>query len=108
MQSPRSRQGRCGAADRQSGEQGLFDPPEHPADGRSQLLFATEKAEGLKHSKAHVETLFYEWLLLPLSEEQRQTFAGLLEILYLRCKAESKADFPEVARLVKEETPHEA
>ena len=81
---------------------------EHPADGRSQLLFATEKAEGLKQSTAHVETLFYEWLLQPLSEEQRQTFAGLLEILYLRCKAESKADFPEVARLVKEETPYEA
>ena len=28
---------------------------ENPNDGRSQLLFATEKAEGLKHSKAHVE-----------------------------------------------------
>ena len=34
----------------------------NPKDGRSQLLFATEKAEGLRNSKAQVETTFYEWL----------------------------------------------
>lgn len=35
----------------------------NPKDGRSQLLFATEKAENLKNSKVHIETIFYEWLL---------------------------------------------
>lgn len=32
-------------------------------DGRSRRLYATEKAEGLKSSKAQIETRFYEWLL---------------------------------------------
>ena len=40
----------------------------NPKDGRSQLLFATEKAEGLRNSKAQVETTFYEWLLAELPE----------------------------------------
>ena len=30
---------------------------ENPEDGRSQLLYATEKAEKLKNSKAHIETV---------------------------------------------------
>ena len=47
----------------------------NPKDGRSQLLFATEKAEGLRNSKAQVETTFYEWLLAELPEDYRQ-FAG--------------------------------
>ena len=42
----------------------------NPADGRSQLLFATEKGDALRSSKQHLEELFYEWLLEPLSEEE--------------------------------------
>lgn len=80
---------------------GYLTRSENPADGRSHLLFATEKAEGLKNSKAHIETLFYEWLLGTLSEDDRREFARLLEILYLRCKAESKAGFPEMQEIVK-------
>ena len=34
----------------------------NPEDGRSQLLYATEKADSLKNSKASVEALYYEWL----------------------------------------------
>ena len=75
---------------------------ETPADGRSQLLFATERAEGLKQSKAHIEAMFYEWLLEPLSEEERQTFAELLSRLYQRCKEESKAEFPQMSRRVRQ------
>lgn len=74
---------------------------ENPADGRSQLIYATEKAEGLKHSKAHVETLFYEWLLEPLSDQDKQEFVRLLDVLYQRSKAESKADFPEMTERMK-------
>ncbi len=74
---------------------------ENAADGRSQLLFATEKAESLKNSKAHIEALFYEWLLEPLSEADRQEFARLLDIVYLRCKGESKAEFSKMEEIVK-------
>lgn len=41
----------------------------NPKDGRSQLLYATEKAERLKNSKTQGETLFYEWLLEPPGKE---------------------------------------
>ena len=68
-----------------------------PEDGRVQMLFATEKAESLKCSKAAVETAFYEWLLEELSEDERQTFAELLDRLYRRSKAESRSGFPEVS-----------
>ena len=34
----------------------------NPEDKRSQLLFATEKAEELKNSKASIEDAFYDWL----------------------------------------------
>ena len=39
-------------------------------DGRSRRLYATEKAEELKNSKAQIETVFYEWLLEELPEEE--------------------------------------
>ena len=47
----------------------------NPADGRSQLLYASKKAEALKNSKACIEAVFYEWLLAELPEDYRQ-FAG--------------------------------
>lgn len=75
---------------------------ENPADGRSRLLFATEKAERLKNSKAHIESRFYEWLLEALSKEERAEFVRVLDILYHRCKAESKAEFPEMSKIIKE------
>ena len=68
-----------------------------PADGRSRCLYATAQAERLKNSKAAVETQFYDWLLAPLTEPERTEFARLLDVLYQRCKAESKAGFPNVA-----------
>lgn len=40
----------------------------NPEDKRSQLLFATEKAEELKNSKASIEDAFYDWLIADLSE----------------------------------------
>lgn len=75
-----------------------------PADGRSRCLYATAQAERLKNSKAAVETQFYGWLLAPLTEPERTEFARLLDVLYQRCKAESKAGFPNVAAAVKEGT----
>lgn len=74
----------------------------NPADGRSQLLYPTEKAEQLKWSKARVETIFYDWLLEGLAPEEQKEFARLLEVLYQRCKTESKAEFPNMAIRIRE------
>ena len=79
---------------------GYLRREENPADGRSQLIFPTEQAQRLKNSKAHIEAAFYEWLGEALSEEEKAEFARLLDILYLRCKAESKAGFPNVAQRI--------
>ncbi|NJP40088.1 MarR family transcriptional regulator [Oscillospiraceae bacterium HV4-5-C5C] len=67
-----------------------------PADGRSQRLYATAEAEQLKRSKASVEALYYAYLLEGLSAAEADQFCQLLNQLYLRSKAESKADFPEL------------
>ena len=74
----------------------------NPKDGRSQLLFATEKAEGLRNSKAQVETTFYEWLLAELPEEEKEAFCKTLDTLYWRTKQERRAGFVNVAKCVEE------
>ena len=94
-----------GAAARQTVNleaKGYLQRTENPADGRSQLLFATAKADSLKNSKARIEAAFYEGLLEPLTEEDRQEFARLLDLIYQRCKAESKAGFPEMKQKMAE------
>lgn len=75
---------------------------ENPADGRSQLLYATEKAEDLKNSKASIEAEFYDWLLEELPEKDRQEFCRILDILYLRSKGQSRAGFPDVVARIAE------
>lgn len=67
---------------------------ENPADGRSRLLYPTDKAEALKVSKAEIEAAFYEYLTASLSEEERMVFAALLDRLYHASKTESRAGFP--------------
>lgn len=67
----------------------------NPADGRSQLIYPTEKAQSLKNSRDHIEAEFYEWLTEALTETERAEFARLLDVLYRRCKAESRSGFPE-------------
>ena len=72
----------------------------NPNDGRSQLLYATEQANHLKHSTSAVEAAFYQWLLETLPEEERRSFLQTLNRLYLCSKAESRAGYPNVtARL---------
>ena len=74
----------------------------NPADGRSQLLFATKKAEELKNSKAEIETIFYEWLLAELPEDERNRFCETLDKLYWRSKNERRVGFETVSKLVAE------
>ena len=76
----------------------------NPEDKRSQLLFATEKAEELKNSKAQIETIFYEWLLEELPEKEKAAFCKTLDVLYWRSKRERQAGFENVARRVREKT----
>lgn len=48
---------------------------DNPEDKRSQLLYATKKAEGLKNSKVSIESTFYEWLMEELDESETEHFA---------------------------------
>ncbi len=76
----------------------------NPNDGRSQLLYATEKAKSLKLSKVSVESMAYEWLLKPLSASEKKEFVRMLDIIYQRSKEESIAGFPHLNELVKKES----
>lgn len=79
----------------------------NPKDGRSQLLFATEKAESLKNSKAHIETVFYEWLLEDLPEDEKEAFCKTLDTLYWKSKNERRAGFVHVAEILAREEGRE-
>ena len=77
----------------------------NPGDGRSQLLYATEQAEGLRNAKAEAESAFYDYLMAGLDEAQQSAFLASLDILYRRSKTESRALFPHL-RPVFEESAH--
>ena len=75
---------------------GFLTREKNPQDGRSQLLYATEKAEKMRNSKAVIEAVFYEWLLAELPEDERTYFCQVLNTLYERSKRESRNGFPNV------------
>lgn len=66
----------------------------NPKDGRSQLLYLTPQAEGLRNAKAEAENAFYDYLLAGLDEAERAAFLAALGKLYRRSKEESRAGFP--------------
>ena len=78
----------------------------NPEDGRSQLLYPTEQAEGLRNAKAEAESAFYDYLMEGMDEETREVFLAALDIVYRRSKAESRAGFPHL-RSVMEGDAHE-
>ncbi|MEG2174035.1 MAG: helix-turn-helix domain-containing protein [Oscillospiraceae bacterium] len=65
----------------------------NPHDRRSQLIFATGKAETLKYSKAFVEALYYEWLSESLTEQDKTALVRLINDLYQKAKSEGKSGF---------------
>lgn len=75
----------------------------NPQDKRSANLYATEKAENLKNSKAYLEGLYYEWLLEQITEEEREQFVTVLDKLYHASKTESRAGFPHLKQRLTEE-----
>ncbi len=76
----------------------------NPEDGRSQLLYATEKAEGLRNAKAEAESAFYDYLMEGLDRETRAAFLAALDTVYRRSKEESRAGFPHLREGWKEGT----
>ena len=64
------------------------------------LSFLQIKPSVLKTQKAHIEAAFYEWLLSSLDEQEQQEFARLLDVLYGKCKEESRAGFPHMECLL--------
>ena len=80
----------------------LYRKP-NPEDGRSQLLYATEKAEHLKNSKTSIESVFYEWLLEDLSGEEKEHFCKTLDMLYWKSKRERQAGFENITRILAKE-----
>lgn len=79
-----------------------------PNDRRSQLLYPTEKAEGLKDSKAEIEAAFYDYLVSALPPEEAAAFAAALDKLYRLSKAESRGGFPHFQNTAGGEAGHEA
>ena len=82
-------------------EKGYLIRKDDPNDGRSKLLYPTEKAESLKCSKAEIEASFYEYLMSTLEPEEAETFAAVLDKVYRASKTESRAGFP---HLIHDET----
>ena len=73
----------------------------NPEDGRSQLLYATEQAEGLRNAKAEAESALYDYLMAGLDEAQQTAFLDTLDALYRRSKEESRAGFPHLKAVLK-------
>lgn len=74
----------------------------NPYDGRSQLLYATPKADSLKISKAAIETCFYEWLIDELDENEKEAFCNTLNKLYWKSKNERRTGFENISKIVNE------
>ena len=68
----------------------------NPKDGRSRLLYPTEKAEGLRDAKAEAESAFYDYLMEGLNDAQKEAFFEALDAVYRRSKEESRAGFPHI------------
>lgn len=81
---------------------GFLVREDDPNDRRSQRLYPTDKAEAMKSSKAEIETSFYEYLTSALTEEEANTFAELLNRLYVASKTESRAGFPHFIKTTEE------
>lgn len=86
---------------------GFLIRKKNPLDARSQLLYATKKADQLKTSKASIEAKFYEWLLEGFSQEEKDTFQVLLNKIYEKSKQESQNNFHTMLTTIQEGTEDE-
>ena len=72
----------------------------NPKDGRSRLLYPTEKAEGLRDAKAEAESALYDYLMEGLNDAQKEAFFEALDAVYRRSKEESRSGFPHVSAIL--------
>lgn len=77
---------------------GYIKRAENPEDKRSQLLYATEKADKLRNSKADIEKVFYSYLFEDIAPEKLEAFAEVLEEVYIKSKQESRMGFVNVRK----------
>ncbi len=61
-----------------------------------------KKQKLLKNSKAEIETVFYEWLLLELPEKEGESFCEALDKLYWKSKRERQNHFAELSKILSE------
>lgn len=77
-----------------------------PKDGRRKQLFATEKGDAVKNSRASVEAFFYEWLLEDVTGEERNIFLAVLNQIYWKSKNERREDFKNLIALEEKRHGH--
>ena len=63
-------------------------------DRRRMRLYATERCEEVKLTKAALESGFYGWLIEDRPKDELDVFLSVLERLYEKSKEESRAGFP--------------
>lgn len=83
-------------------EKELLERKKNSADGRSQLLYATEKAERFKLSRITIESIYYEWMTSELSDEDKTTLARILNEIGQKAAIESQAGFPNVGKILED------
>lgn len=81
-------------------KKGYLIRKDNEKDKRCKMLYPTEKAEELKLSKEHIETLFYEWLMNSLTKEEQESFSSSLDKVYITCKKESKSNFVNIEKII--------
>lgn len=74
----------------------------NPEDGRSRLVYPTDKAEGLRNAKAEAETVFYDYIMAALSADEQAAFLSALDRVYTRSKEESRAGFVHIKSIAKD------
>jgi DNA-binding MarR family transcriptional regulator len=70
-----------------------------PGDGRSKLLFATEKSDKINNSKVAVEEFFYEWLMEDVTGSEKDLFISVLDRIYWKSKVERREGFRNLIEL---------
>ena len=70
-----------------------------PGDGRSKLLFATEKSDKVNNSKVAVEEFFYEWLMEDITGPEKDLFISVLDRIYWKSKVERREGFRNLIEL---------
>lgn len=67
-------------------------------DKRAKRLFVTDKTVDIKNMTSSVESLFYEWLLEDVDEDEKKVFLKVLNEIYIKSKTERRANFENIKK----------